>query len=422
MSVYDINGNEVSSSGISSPYFQLLAGNGDKATLVWQQGAINPTTGADTTNSTRIRTQKYSRFDFSRYLFVHCPDGFKARAAIYDATTSTPVFDKITSFATGDQLLKTEQENLIYRFVLGKTDDSALSTSDLPSDFYVIPVYMSIWDAEASGKAVGPYTTARNNPDKIAEILAVAWTYRDNGSAMTYGQSTCFDNNTYVNTIDCSTFVGLCLRGIPYQDTPYYSHEDRPMDDYPANPSYTWSINPFDYKLAGEPTMRIRSASRLAKWLINQRRQIPLDGKLANVEPGDIVFYSRLNSDGSPVNPHRFMYMTHVALVISKRRVTEYSSTATYAKGDLVQYNSALYEAKAAISTAEAWTSSHWTKLVDGWDISVVPYYHQTMESTTTTPTININYLEKQWDSPTVYTSSNINTLSLVCRPDLGSL
>lgn len=38
-----------------------------------------------------------------------------------------------------------------------------------------------------------------------------------------------------------------------------------------------------------------------------------------------------------------------------------YSTSATYAVGDYVLYNSGLYECNTAITTAEAWTAAHWT-------------------------------------------------------------
>ena len=40
-----------------------------------------------------------------------------------------------------------------------------------------------------------------------------------------------------------------------------------------------------------------------------------------------------------------------------------YSSSSMYAVGDRVRYNNGVYECKTAITTAEAWTSSKWTKL-----------------------------------------------------------
>lgn len=40
-----------------------------------------------------------------------------------------------------------------------------------------------------------------------------------------------------------------------------------------------------------------------------------------------------------------------------------YSTSSTYAVGDRVRYNYYTYECKTAITTAEAWTASHWTAL-----------------------------------------------------------
>ena len=38
-----------------------------------------------------------------------------------------------------------------------------------------------------------------------------------------------------------------------------------------------------------------------------------------------------------------------------------YDSTKTYAVGDMVVKNHTIYECTTAITTAEAWNSSHWT-------------------------------------------------------------
>ena len=40
-----------------------------------------------------------------------------------------------------------------------------------------------------------------------------------------------------------------------------------------------------------------------------------------------------------------------------------YSSSSTYAVGDRVRYGSGMYECNTAITTAESWTSAHWTLL-----------------------------------------------------------
>lgn len=41
-----------------------------------------------------------------------------------------------------------------------------------------------------------------------------------------------------------------------------------------------------------------------------------------------------------------------------------YSTSATYAVGDIVRYNNYLYRCNTAITTAEAWTAAHWTAIM----------------------------------------------------------
>lgn len=47
-----------------------------------------------------------------------------------------------------------------------------------------------------------------------------------------------------------------------------------------------------------------------------------------------------------------------------------YSTSATYAVGDYVLYNNALYRCTTAIATAEAWTAAHWTAVNVGGELT----------------------------------------------------
>lgn len=49
-----------------------------------------------------------------------------------------------------------------------------------------------------------------------------------------------------------------------------------------------------------------------------------------------------------------------------------YSSSATYAVGDYVYYSGSLYRCTTAITTAEAWTSGHWTQVALADDVSTI--------------------------------------------------
>ena len=56
---------------------------------------------------------------------------------------------------------------------------------------------------------------------------------------------------------------------------------------------------------------------------------------------------------------------------ISPGVAAQYSSSSTYAVGDYVIYNGSLYRCTTAITTAETWTSAHWTAAVLGDDITL---------------------------------------------------
>ncbi len=55
---------------------------------------------------------------------------------------------------------------------------------------------------------------------------------------------------------------------------------------------------------------------------------------------------------------------------INQNLAHEYSSTATYAVGDLCTYKGTLYSCRTAISTAETWTAAHWTAVHVSTEIS----------------------------------------------------
>lgn len=58
-----------------------------------------------------------------------------------------------------------------------------------------------------------------------------------------------------------------------------------------------------------------------------------------------------------------------------------YSASKTYAVGDYVWYDGSLYRCTTAITTAEAWTSAHWTAAVLGDDLSAIKSAFDGVES-----------------------------------------
>ena len=251
----------------------------------------------------------------------------------------------------------------------------------------------------------------KNNPELVAELLQVAKSYYLNrldsdGNPIFFYHATstvldaAYQNNT---NIDCSTFVGLSIRGIDVFNSPYapfldtninkdeieeddddseYVEDDSNINDDTWNPqlnitnnkSYSWSLNPFDWSnkrsLKEHTEKPIRTASQMASWMEDMGWCVPLDDDFSQVEPGDIIFWAKKNSDGTWRQPNRYKHISHVALCYSKSEAPTENFPSGY------------------------------------------KYKHTFLEVTTKAPYVLNRTLEKC--SP--------DSVVLVCRPDLGSM
>ena len=83
--------------------------------------------------------------------------------------------------------------------------------------------------------------------------------------------------------------------------------------------------------------------------------------------PADYVLfiddlYNRSKDGGSVADVDNFVTQSELANVGDAENLAdEYSSSSTYDLGDLVIHDNVLYKCTTAITTAEAWNSSHWT-------------------------------------------------------------
>ncbi len=204
---------------------------------------------------------------------------------------------------------------------------------------------------------------------------------------------------TATNLIDCSTFVGLVLRGYPLDDTSYISANAlRDPTAWVANSDYAWAIDPYDWKnisKPGESASRLRWAAQLAQWMIERCQVVPMDSGLANVMPGDVLFWARKDSStGTWVEPQRYRHISHVGICLSREKTPTDDADVDY---------------------------------------TVYPYKHMTIEAgretydtdgtTVLVGCIRSKLLETEPDDSADYeTTNNIHTLVLVCRPDLGSI
>lgn len=147
----------------------------------------------------------------------------------------------------------------------------------------------------------------------------------------------------HYKAIDCSTFVGLCLRGYSYSESPYASEtlfNSFRQDRTQKNTSVSWSIAP-----TNEDGSCAREASNIAKYFYNLGKGIvylknPDTGVVekgsigsseddySNIKKGDLIFYAK-KKDGNWKQPNRFMYISHVALC--------YGQSSTYNKKAVIE-------------------------------------------------------------------------------------
>lgn len=121
----------------------------------------------------------------------------------------------------------------------------------------------------------------------------------------------------YYKAIDCSTLVGMALRGWTYEKGAYGNKEaftNLRNNRLLCNSEYSWAIAP-----TTESGGVARDASQLAEYFYNLGWIVPLssinsDNNYSGLKKGDILFYARKNSDGTWIQPNRFMNISHVGI------------------------------------------------------------------------------------------------------------
>ena len=133
--------------------------------------------------------------------------------------------------------------------------------------------------------------------------------------------------------IDCSAFVGLCLRGITYDKSPYEKHKNvgeqwTPAEELPAMyGTEGWEFKELDFQPHGvfndigiTNYSTVRFAADLGRYFHKYGRVLyekTIDGEINNhkelgLQPGDLIFWDtsdKINVDG------RFKSISHVAMV-----------------------------------------------------------------------------------------------------------
>lgn len=268
----------------------------------------------------------------------------------------------------------------------------------------------------------------RSNLTSVSEIVGVARSYHKaryqaDGVTPTFLYDTAntpltgkYDpgSEEFAGAIDCSTYVGLILRGIPFEKSPYAhllpgaqagdddaadadtgadnNNGDDNATDTDASGAgakfdpaslvanvadFSWAINPFEWKLPqviGGAPKPIRTASQLAQWMYERGMSVPLDETFSNLMPGDIVYWAKKKSNGDWVQPNRYKHISHVAICCGR------------------------YDAPKDDPNWDNWPAKY-------------PYRHTTLEVTTISPYVLNRTLEVR--SP--------GSVVMICRPDLCS-
>ena len=124
---------------------------------------------------------------------------------------------------------------------------------------------------------------------------------------------------THYKAIDCSTLVGIALRGYTYENGPYANKSQFNAfrtNKNQTNPSVSWAF--------AVP----RTAAEIGEYCSNKNWIVPLSSigdssnNFAGLKKGDLIFWAKKDSNGNYKEPDRFMKISHVAIV--------YGNSSTY--------------------------------------------------------------------------------------------
>ena len=266
---------------------------------------------------------------------------------------------------------------------------------------------MSVFDIsgnkiDAEQTAAEQLTVKRNSEELVNQFLSVAQSYLNQNSIVYRDGNTIFYKDTASDGIDCSTYVGLCLSGYPFNKTPYVTgNYIAPSAWKPNSDDYNWAVCPLQYTAsrfengsnAGE---MVRLACQLGNWMSQRNQVVPMTNGFIDVQPGDIVFWGhRSKSTGEWLHPTWFKHINHVGIILSKEDAPD---TFEYVDGNGVTQTGI-------------------------WNKAKYPYKHRIIEvSVVTPPCRDSGWLEQGQEDSTNIWVNNVNTVVLICRPDFGAL
>lgn len=175
--------------------------------------------------------------------------------------------------------------------------------------------------------------------------------YNDGNGALKGSTSAMLHDSNGNGIIDCSTFVGLVLRGLSYLESPYYNSSATTVDPRTVKcTNESWVEKYFDLqdnRYTGQlvfPTFkhktndnkyRVITASDMAQYYDKLGLFWYADNTTITPRAGDICFFIKENDDGTLKYPTRFHGISHVGFMTDNLyylNATDYASS-----GDLIR-------------------------------------------------------------------------------------
>ena len=211
----------------------------------------------------------------------------------------TEVNGKLTSYETSDAQFKQEVNTKLS----GYESDNAQFKSQVNAKVDEIPTKIAEYPK---------YPLCQNSNGAVTQEFDVAMTYYHNDNLIYGNYHTPFNTSAAAQSgkyeIDCSSFVQLCLMGVPYANTRWFNDKNATVSGYYFGDDLI--IDPE----ADRPYGML--SDDMCKWFVEHGYYFETDDP-SKLRPGDVVFMTF--NDESPTYKH----VTHCGLFVSYQAITD---------------------------------------------------------------------------------------------------
>ena len=138
----------------------------------------------------------------------------------------------------------------------------------------------------------------------------------------------------HYKAIDCSSLVGMALRGYTYENGPYGSKANFTAfrkNINQTNKSITWAF------AVPRTAAEIGEYCKKKGWVVPLKDIGTIGNDFKGIKKGDLIFWAKKDDNGEYKEPDRYMQISHVAIVYGKssdfnNRLCVIESTTTTTK------------------------------------------------------------------------------------------